>query len=85
MNVKEAQIVQEKLGEVRILVVRRDRYTTRDESEIRRDVRTWLSPTLEVRIEYVSEIARESNGKFRAVLSRLKTNERSQVTQGVSH
>jgi len=85
VNVKEAQIIQEKLGEIRILVVRRDTYTTRDESEIRRDVRTWLSPSLEVTIEYVDEIPRESNGKFRAVLSRLKTIDRSQVTQGVGH
>jgi phenylacetate-CoA ligase len=85
VNVKEAQIVQEKLGEIRILVVRRDKYATKDESQIRRDVRTWLSPSLELKFEYVDEIPRESNGKFRAVLSRMKAHERSQVTQGVGH
>jgi phenylacetate-CoA ligase len=85
VNVKEAQIVQEKLGEIRILVVRRNAYDTRDESEIRRDVRTWLSPSLEVNFEYVDEIARGSNGKFRAVLARLKAEERTQAAQGVCH
>jgi phenylacetate-CoA ligase len=71
MNVNEAQIIQEQLGELTIRLVRRDAYSEKDEMEIRRDIRSWLSPSLEVRFEYVPEIPRERNGKFRAVLSRL--------------
>ncbi len=73
LNVKEAQIVQEEIGKIKILLVRRSTYDTKDEMEIRRDIRSWLSPTLEVEFEYVDEIARASNGKFRAVLSKLKS------------
>jgi len=85
LNVKEAQIIQEKLGEVRILLVRRDTFTAKDEAEMRRDIKTWLSPSLVVVFDYVDEIPREPNGKFRAVLSRLNATDRRQVVQGVSH
>ncbi len=85
LNVKEAQIVQEKLGEITIRLVRRNTYTSRDESELRRDIKTWLSPSLEVMFDYVDEIPRERNGKFRAVLSRLNAKERRLAGQGVSH
>lgn len=85
VNVREAQIIQENLGGIKILLVRRHRYAAKDEAEIRRDVKSWLSPLLEVTFEYVDEIPRQSNGKFRAVLSRLDVNERRRVAQGVSH
>jgi len=71
LNVTEAQVVQEKLGEVVLRIVRRPAYQSRDEVEIGKEIRRWISPLLEVRFEYVSEIEREPNGKFRAVISRL--------------
>jgi len=79
LNVKEAQIVQRRLGEIAILVVRRDAYSVKDEQDIRRDVKSWLSPTLSVQFEYVNEIPRPANGKFRAVLSQLNPGKRDQV------
>lgn len=85
LNVKEAQIVQERLGEITIRLVRRSAYGERDELEIRRDIRSWLSPALEVQFEYVQEIPREHNGKFRAVLSKLQSPEQSLVAEQVSH
>ncbi|HXJ89093.1 MAG TPA: phenylacetate--CoA ligase family protein [Candidatus Binatia bacterium] len=71
MNVEEVQVVQERLGEVVLRIVRRPGFKVDDESEIACEVGRWISPTLRVRFEYVSEIERETNGKFRAVLSRL--------------
>lgn len=79
LNVKEAQIVQRRLGEISILVVRRSGYATKDELEIRRDIRSWLSPSLVVQFEYVNEIPRGSNGKFRAVLSQINAAEKHLV------
>jgi phenylacetate-CoA ligase len=73
LNVKEVQIVQQQLGEITVRLVRRASYSTKDENEIVREVQRWISPGLAVRFEYVQEIERESNGKFRAVLSRLKS------------
>jgi phenylacetate-CoA ligase len=72
LNVKEVQIVQEHMGEITVRVVRRQGYDAEDEVDIRREIGRWISPTLRVRFEYVEEIEREPNGKFRAVLSRLK-------------
>jgi phenylacetate-CoA ligase len=71
MNVKEVQIVQERLGEITVRAVRRPEYDATDERTISREIHRWISPNLAVRFEYVPEIERESNGKFRAVLSRL--------------
>jgi len=85
LNVKEAQIIQERLGEITILLVRRSSYAMKDEMEIRRDIRSWLSPSLEVRFDYVEEIPRGANGKFRAVLSRLKPPVHGPVAEQVSH
>ena len=84
LNVKEAQIVQEQLGQITIRLVRRRAYGTKDEVEIRRDIKSWLSPSLAVRFEYVSEIPREQNGKFRAVLSQLKSQPQTPVAEQVT-
>jgi len=84
LNVKEAQIVQDRPGEIAILLVRRSAYGTKDEMEIRRDIRSWLSPSLEVRFEYVQEIPRGPNGKFRAVLSRLNSTPQTTAREKVN-
>ncbi|MGC2449521.1 MAG: hypothetical protein WA477_17870 [Candidatus Sulfotelmatobacter sp.] len=75
MNVKEVQIVQEQIGTITVRTVRRDGYDAKDETEIRREIQRWISPTLKVQFEYMHEIEREPNGKFRAVVSRLKMGE----------
>lgn len=85
LNVKETQIIQERLGEIKILLVRRDTYGTKDELEIRRDIASWLSPSLAVQFDYVPEIPRERNGKFRAVLSRLQSPTHTLVAEQVNH
>ena len=90
MNVKEVQIVQEQLGEITVRLVRRPGYGARDEGEISREIQRWISPRLAVRFEYVQEIERQANGKFRAVLSqlkssRLKSNADVPIAEQVNH
>lgn len=70
-SVRECQVVQERLGEIVLRVVVRPGYAVRDEAFIRRMIAQWISPLLEVRFEYVPELEREANGKFRAVKSLL--------------
>jgi len=77
VNIKEAQVVQKELGKVVIRVVRRSAYSVQDEEELRKEIRSWVSPSLEVRFDYVDEIPRGANGKFRAVLSMLPSSESS--------
>jgi len=71
LNVQEAQVVQERLGEITVRIVRRPSYSSQDEVAIDREIHRWISARLAVRFQYVPEIAREPNGKFRAVLSHL--------------
>jgi phenylacetate-CoA ligase len=72
VNVREAQIVQSCLGEVTVRMVRRASYNMKDEAKIRYEFAHWISAALKIKIEYVSEIERESNSKFRAVVSCMK-------------
>ena len=73
LHVREVQVVQERLGEITIRLVRRENYNTSDEANIGREIHRWISPRLAVRFEYVKEIEREANGKFRAVRSLIKS------------
>jgi phenylacetate-CoA ligase len=66
-NVKECQVVQEKLGELKMVIVRRPGYGSAEERTIIEEVHRWISPSMNVTFEYVDEIPREPNGKFRAV------------------
>ncbi|MGG7035411.1 MAG: phenylacetate--CoA ligase family protein [Flavobacterium sp.] len=71
-SVFESQIVQKKLGEIVIRIVKRNNYTDKDEKNITHLVHSKISPNLKVFYEYVSEIEREATGKFRAVKSYIK-------------
>ena len=70
--VQEAQVCQYKKGSITMKIVRRKGYSLRDDEEIKRQVAKWISPLLQVDIEYVESIDREPNGKLRAVKSFLK-------------
>ena len=71
-NVKEAQVVQRSPGTATVRAIRRAAYSLKDEEAIRRQFARWISPTLKLTFEYINEIERERNGKFRAVVSHLK-------------
>jgi len=70
-HVKECQVVQAAPGEVSLRIVRRPEYGVADERLLRSEVAHWISPALAVHFEYVEQIEREPNGKFRAVKSLL--------------
>ncbi len=72
INVKECQVVQEKLGEIILRIVVRPGYASRDEEAIKKEIRRWISPRLNVSLDYVDEIERDRSGKFKAVKSLLR-------------
>jgi phenylacetate-CoA ligase len=72
VKIKEAQIVQYKLGEITIRIVKRDGYSIADENSLKKEVALKVSPSLNVKFEYLQEIERETTGKFRAVKSYVK-------------
>jgi len=70
-NVREAQVVQHRLGEIVIRIVRGGAYTDADESRIRSRAARRLGSEFGIRFEYVAAIERGSSGKMRHVLSHL--------------
>lgn len=70
-NVREAQVVQHRLGEITIRIVRGDAYTDSDESRIRLRGERRLGSELGFAFEYVDTIERGPSGKMRHVLSHL--------------
>jgi len=71
-NVEECQIIQTKVNEIVLNLVRRQRYATRDERKLRERIKHYLGADIRPIFNYVREIPRLKNGKFRAVINRMK-------------
>lgn len=69
---REGQIIQESMDLIRVLVVPAREFTARHEEELVAAVRERVG-NIQVRIERVNEIPRTANGKFRAVISKVKS------------
>jgi len=72
VRVKLAQIIQNTRDEVTLRIVKRLDYNSADETEILREARVRLGSSINIRFEYVEEIERTQNGKFRFIISNLK-------------
>jgi len=72
IRVRHAQIVQDQVDEVTIRIVKDRGYTKIDEDEILREALLRLGSSISVRFDYVEEIPRTKNGKFRFIVSNLK-------------
>jgi phenylacetate-CoA ligase len=83
-DIREAQVIQERLGEVVIKVVPGGPGVTRDLDEVRVLVKEWISPSLDVRFEIVGELPRQPGGKLRAVVSRLSSEQRDGRAVGLA-
>jgi phenylacetate-CoA ligase len=68
-NIREAQIRQEKIGEILVLVRRGADYTRKDENLLRAEIVKTIHDDSKVKIEYVDEIERTASGKLRFVVS----------------
>jgi phenylacetate-CoA ligase len=69
VRVKEAQILQEKNGEVSIRIVKGAGYGMDDENNIRKEASTRLGPATKISFKYVDHIERTTSGKFRFILT----------------
>lgn len=71
-DIFECQIVQRRLGEMVLRIVRRDSYDRASVEKYLLDtIHNKISPTIDVVFEYVDHIPRTSAGKFKAVKSEL--------------
>lgn len=74
VNVKFAQVIQNKIDEVIIRVIKEQNYTQKDENEIYKESRLRLGSKINIVFEYVNEVERLSNGKFRFIVSNIHCN-----------
>ena len=70
-TVMEAQFVQDKIDELRIVVVPRDGFSKKGEARLIDRARLRFGPYLSVKIERVSLIPRTSAGKFKTIVCRV--------------
>lgn len=70
-HVLEAQVVQERLEEVRLRIVPDAGYSAADEAALLAEARLRLGPAVRVAVERVERIPRGPTGKFRFVVSTL--------------
>jgi phenylacetate-CoA ligase len=69
VHVREAQIRQERVGAMRLIVVRGPGYGAQDEECLRAETRKRVGDDLEFTIEYADAIPRGAGGKLRFVVS----------------
>lgn len=78
VRMKEAQIIQESLGSLTVRFVASDGFKAEFKDVLAERLRERMG-TIDITFEQVAEIPRSSNGKFRAVISRLSVEEREEV------
>ena len=78
-NIAESQIIQDKVDELLVKIVRRESYSDADEAILLNGFRERLGTDVQVRICYVDEIPRTANAKFKWVISRIPPNFSSKV------
>jgi phenylacetate-CoA ligase len=81
LPIKEAQIIQDELDLVRIRYVRDARFSERDAQSLVDRVRERMG-SVRVVLEEVDSIPRTTNGKFRAVVCNLSSDQRRLVQAG---
>ncbi|MFN7151556.1 MAG: hypothetical protein ACK4V6_19010, partial [Microthrixaceae bacterium] len=70
-NLRRAQVLQDRVEELQVLIEVDDRFSAEDESFLVAELRRRLGPTIELRVERVATLARTSGGKERLVVSSL--------------
>ncbi len=75
LNIKEAQIIQNHIDEIVIRIVKRNGYLKVDEEKIRKEAKLRLGSEIKLLFDYVPQIDRTANGKFRFIISNLDKKE----------
>jgi phenylacetate-CoA ligase len=70
-HVREAQIVQTRLDELVLRIVKADGFSSKDEQIILKEARMRLGDAMAIRFEFVDRIERTAAGKFRFIVSQL--------------
>jgi phenylacetate-CoA ligase len=71
LNIGEAQVIQESMEELRVLIVPRRGFNANDLRVLEKEFGLRLGTEMSIKFETVDMIPRESNGKFRSVISKI--------------
>lgn len=72
VRIREAQIQQDRIGEILIRVIPRPGYGPEDERDLIQEARKRLGPDTGIRVEHVERLPRTVSGKLRFVVSTLQ-------------
>ena len=81
---REIQIVQHVVDEIIVKIVKYDSYSERDTNALMAELRSRVGKELKITIEFVEQIQRTKNGKFRAVLSTLSADSTSALDRDLA-
>ena len=73
-DIAEAQILQDEADAIEVRLIRQPSFSDDSEAKLLREIRSRLGNDIRVDLNFVDEIPREANGKFRAVKSRVGRN-----------
>jgi phenylacetate-CoA ligase len=71
IHIKEAQIVQQAVGQMRIRIVRGGGYSDEDQAALLAETRQRVGNDMEITLEYVEKLERTQTGKLRFVVSEI--------------
>lgn len=72
LNIKESQIIQEDYNRFTINVVKDKHFSEKDTASIESRLKDRVGNNVQVNFEYLDTIPRGANGKFKAVISKVK-------------
>jgi len=73
-NIKMSQIVQKEDGHINLKLVRAEQFRNQDSDFLVKEMQKILSPSMNIDVEFVNDIPRTKNGKFRWIISEINHN-----------
>ena len=70
-GVSRFQVIQEKINQLRIKIVKSNEFTIQDIENIKKKITKDLGEAIEIEVEYVTEIEKTPTGKHRVIVSKI--------------
>ncbi len=74
-HVRNAQLEQNRQGQLIIRIEKEDGYSSKIEQAIREEAKKRLGDSMEIHFDYVNEIPKNNNGKFKFIVQKLDVKE----------
>lgn len=71
-NIKECQFIQDKKNEIKINIIKRKKYSSKDTEDLTKVLKRMIGKGLNLKINFVDDIPRTDMGKFQFIINRMK-------------